>query len=238
MVMLTEAVRRHLFGADGDGRIRAVIPCCADLRRLDTGTGAVKQTRAELSAAERPIMIYVGKFSGWYLEREMVSFFLAARRLNPELLFVILTQSDRSIIQREFARAGVGPDDYRITRAATGDVGRYLVAADFGLSFVKPCFSKISSSPTKIGEYLGAGLPVVSTAGIGDVDQLLKHNGVGVLVSDLRSEAFDEAAQAILAVGRDSASRERCRIVARRELSLEEVGVPRYDALYEAVARA
>ncbi len=47
------------------------------------------------------------------------------------------------------------------------------MAAQLGLSFVRPCPSKVSSSPTKIGEYLAAGLPVISTAGIGDVDELL-----------------------------------------------------------------
>ena len=47
------------------------------------------------------------------------------------------------------------------------------------MSFIKPCLSKLSSSPTKVGEYLAAGLPVISTAGIGDVDDLLtgRNNG-------------------------------------------------------------
>src|SRR5687768_7432269 len=34
----------------------------------------------------------------------------------------------------------------------------YLSAADAGLSFIKSCFSKIASSPTKNAEYLACGL--------------------------------------------------------------------------------
>ena len=128
---------------------------------------------ASSGSATGRVLIYVGKFTGWYMEREMVDFFAAARRLDPTLFFLILTQADRELIRAELARAGIPEADYAITRAAPEQVGAYLAAADLGISFIRRCFSKISSSPTKIGEYLGAGLPVVSSAGIGDVDRLL-----------------------------------------------------------------
>ncbi len=237
MVMLTDAVRRHLFDGTQDGALREVIPCCADVASLNGGTPAREaDVRAELGAGERPIMIYVGKFTGWYLEAEMVDFFAAARKLEPELLFLVLSQSSPEIIERDFARAGIPPADYRVTRSQPAQVGRYLGVAEFGISFVRPCFSKISSSPTKVGEYLAAGLPVVSTAGIGDVDELLEGNRVGVLVRDLEPGAYEAAAREILELAGDAEARERCRSVARAELSLTEVGIPRYDRLYREVA--
>ena len=112
MVMLTEAVRRKLFGAGAGGAIRSVIPCCADLASFNGRTGDVAGARTDLDAGERPILIYVGKFTGWYLEREMVDFFATAARF-PDLLFVVLTQSERAIIEREFARRSIGSEDYR-----------------------------------------------------------------------------------------------------------------------------
>ena len=36
-------------------------------------------------------MAYVGKFTGRYMEREMVEFFAAARRVRPDLFFLTLT---------------------------------------------------------------------------------------------------------------------------------------------------
>jgi glycosyltransferase involved in cell wall biosynthesis len=236
MVMLTEAVRKHLFGASVSRTPRAVIPCCADLASFNGGPESASGIRAALDAGERPIMVYVGKFTGWYLDREMVEFFVAARSVFPHLLFVVLTQSDQSIIEREFTRAGVEPRDYRLEQVEPGEVGRYLAAADFGVSFVRPCASKISSSPTKIGEYLAAGLPVVSTAGIGDVDELLTGPRVGILVRDLAPEVYELAARDTLELVRDPQTRERCRAVAREKLSLEGVGVARYDQLYREVA--
>ena len=123
-----------------------------------------------------------------------------------------------------------------MTRAEPDEVGRYLAAADFGISFIRRCFSKISSSPTKIGEYLGAGLPVVSSAGIGDVDGLLGGGEVGVLVDDFSRAGYESAARAVLALLDDPRTADRCRSVAHRHLSLREVGIPRYDRLYREVA--
>jgi hypothetical protein len=235
VVTLTRAVRPYIF--DGDPPPRShVIPCCADLEAIEARLAQREAVRGELSIEDRMVMIYVGKFTGWYMEREMADFFAAARALEPALFFLVLTQADRDPIERELARAGASSGDFLITRSSPEEVGRYLGAADFGISLIRRCFSKISSSPTKIGEYLGAGIPVLSSAGIGDLDQLLGRERVGVLVDDFSPAGYERAAGEILALTNDPDTRGRCRSVAQRELSLREVGIPRYERLYSEVA--
>ena len=237
VVTLTHAIAPYLLRHARPEAATAVIPCCVDLRRLDTPPDERAATRAELGAEDgAPLMLYVGKFTGWYLEREMAAFLAIARERIPGLGFAVLTQADAGPMLDALREAGVDPARVVITRAAPEDLGRYLAAADLGISFVRPCFSKLSSSPTKIGEYLAAGLPVVSTAGIGDVDALLGGGDAGVLVHDLRPEGLAAAAERVRELLADPDCRERCRALAHRELSLEGVGIPRYDALYRAVA--
>jgi glycosyltransferase involved in cell wall biosynthesis len=236
VVTLTEAVRPHLSEAKAGPETTFVIPCCADVERIEARSPERDAARAELGLGDRPTMVYVGKFTGWYMEREMADLVAVARRSEPELLFLIVTQADPAPMLAELDRCGIGPDDYRILRAEPEEIGRYLAAADIGLSFVKPCFSKISSSPTKIGEYLAAGLPVISTAGIGDVDALLRDNRVGALVGDFSTPAYEAAVDAVRELREDPGTRQRCAAVARQSLSLHEVGIPRYDALYRRVA--
>jgi glycosyltransferase involved in cell wall biosynthesis len=236
VVTLTEAVRPHLSPIGAGPEASFVIPCCADVERIAARAGERGAAREELGLGERPTIVYVGKFTGWYLEPEMADFLAVVRRAVPDLLFLIVTQADPAPILRELEARGFGPDDYRVLRAEPEDIGRCLAAADAGVSFVKPCFSKVSSSPTKIGEYLAAGLPVASTAGIGDVDALLRENRVGALVEELSEEGYEAAAAAIETLREDPDTRERCLKVARKQLSLREVGIPRYDALYRKVA--
>ena len=236
LVTLTEAVRPHLSEAKAGPGTTFVIPCCADVERIAERSRERGAARGELEIGERPTMVYVGKFTGWYMEREMADFLAVARRSQPDLLFLIVTQADPAPMLRELDRNGIAAGDYRVLRAEPEEIGRYLAAADIGLSFVRPCFSKISSSPTKIGEYLAAGLPVVSTAGIGDVDALLRDNRVGALVEDLSTPGYEATVAALRALREDPEIRRRCAATARENLSLREVGIPRYDALYRRLA--
>jgi glycosyltransferase involved in cell wall biosynthesis len=235
MVVLTNKVREYLF-ADHPGPPVEVIPCCADTAAIEAQAGARAETRRELNAGERPMLVYVGKFTGWYMEREMVDFFATAREELPGLLFVVLTQADRAPALAALAARRIDPADFRITSAAPGDIGRYLAAADAGIAFIRPCFSKISSSPTKLGEYLAAGLPVVSGTGIGDVDMLLSADGVGALIEEFGEPAYRAAAQRLKSLIEDDETPDRCRALAQHELSLEDVGIPRYDRMYRRLA--
>ncbi len=231
IVVLTERIRHRLF--NGNGSVHT-IPCCADLRALELASSDRDATRAELGLTDASVMIYVGKFGGWYMAAEMAEFFAVARDAIPDLHFLILTQGDRDEIARQLQLRGV-PGGYTITSVPPDGLGAYLAAADFGISFIRPAPSKASSSPTKIGEYLGAGLPVVCTAGVGDLDALITSD-IGVLVSEHTEAVYRAVLDHSLALLACSETRDRCRAVARRELSLDDVGIPRYRRLYEEVA--
>jgi glycosyltransferase involved in cell wall biosynthesis len=235
MVMLTERVRELLFGSEAS-EAREVIPCCADLKRLDSGRGERGTMRKELGIGDRPVLAYVGKFGGWYLDAEMVEFFATARESMPGLFFLVITQAERSDVAARLARRGIPEADYRVIRVEPERLGPYLAAADFGICFIRRCPSKVSSSPTKVGEYLGAGLPVVSGRGIGDVDDLLGGGDAGVLVDEFSPDGYRRATDAILGLLANPATAERCRVLARRRLSLDLVGIPRYDYLYRLIA--
>lgn len=227
-VVLTERVRRHLWGENPPATVQ-VIPCCADFDRLAPGETDV---RGSLGLADQPLLVYVGKLTGVYMDREMADFFAVARRALPDLVLVVLTQSPPGSILDELRAADVPEAAFRITTAPSEAVGAYLAAADFAICFCHPKPSLIAASPTKIGEYLAAGLPVVSGPDVGDTDAILLRERAGVVVDAFDDAAYERASQAILDLSSDGDVRGRCRAVAERVFSLREVGIPRYDALY------
>jgi glycosyltransferase involved in cell wall biosynthesis len=231
-VVLTNAVREQLWGAQPPDNVH-VIPCCADFARLAPGD---RDVRASLALGDGPLMIYVGKLTGVYMDREMADFFAAARRVRPDLEFLVLTQSPAESIVDELRRADVPEGAYRITSAAADEVGDYLAAADFAICFCHPKPSLVAASPTKIGEYLAAGLPVVSGPRVGDTDTILRQERAGAIVTEFGDASYERAADEMLALAGDPATRERCRDVAERVFSLRGVGIPRYDALYRQIA--
>jgi glycosyltransferase involved in cell wall biosynthesis len=236
LVVLTETIRADLSRADPllarrEGDI-AVIPCCVDLSAPPVPPCTRASRRAERGWSDRRVIVYVGKLGMWYLDAEMARFFAVARGLDPRLHLEVLTPSPADALRAALAASGVPADAFAVRRVPPAEVPAVLAAADAGLSFIKPCFSKRSSSPTKVGEYLAAGLPVVSTAGIGDCDRLLE-GGRGVLLEALDDAGYERAARRLFALIDDPATAQRCRGFAEAELSLADRGAPAYAAVYE-----
>jgi glycosyltransferase involved in cell wall biosynthesis len=118
---------------------------------------------------------------------------------------------------------------------APADVASYLAAADVGLAFIKRCVSKIASSPTKNGEYLACGLPLVINAGVGDSDLLINDWQAGVLIENFGEEDYLKATREIEMMVRDPNIRDNARSVAERVFNLDSIAGERYASLYEKV---
>lgn len=233
-VVLTHQVRRVVFGDETRPDV-FVIPCCADVERIGASRNQREVTRDALGLDSRPVLVYVGKFGGWYMDIEMVDFFAVAREAIPDLHFLVITQADAASIERAFARRAIAPTDYTITGVKHARLGEYLAAADAAVALIRPLPSKVASSPTKIGECLAAGLPVVATD-IGDVKDLLSGSGAGVVVEHFSRDAYEAAARALAALIADESTGDRCAALCRDRLSLRAIGVPRYRALYRHLA--
>jgi len=147
-----------------------------------------------------------------------------------------LTPAKHERIRALMRARGVSEDDYTVLAVALPDVPSYLSASDAGLAFIKPCFSKLASSPTKYAEYLGCGLPLIINAGIGDSDVLITREGVSALVSDFKKSEYEKALIALESFVRDADETSRhSREVAERLFDVSAVGVNRYLRLYENV---
>jgi glycosyltransferase involved in cell wall biosynthesis len=228
LVVLTEAMKRWLLG---QGLLRKdnveVIPCCVDFHRY---------THAASATDDVFEVVYAGSVTGLYLLEEMATFFLQLKKREPRSFFRILTTSSAIEAGERLVRAGLRPQDFWIGSVSPQQVPSYLERASLGLSFRKPTFSQIAASPTKIAEYLAAGLPIVSNAGVGDIDELLELNSVGVLVRDFTATELARAADAALALANDARTRTRCVEVGRVHFDLQTVGGSRYRNVYRRVA--
>jgi glycosyltransferase involved in cell wall biosynthesis len=214
----------------------AVVPCCADLDLFRFDADARAQRRNELGIADSFVVVYSGSIDGWYLTEEMCDFFATLRAQKPHAFFLWLTHGNRERIQKLMADRGVAKEEFAIVSALPSDVPSYLSAADAGLAFIKRCFSKQASSPTKYSEYLGCGLPLVINAGIGDSDALIEDENVGVLIRRFDQEEYMRATAVIEAMTNDLVqTRQRTREVAERLLDVRRVGRERYVELYEQV---
>lgn len=203
-----------------------IIPCCVDLSRY--AGGEEKAGRFEV--------VYAGSVTGLYLLEEMARFFREVRARRPDAFFRVLTRSDAGAASETLRRAGLDDADFHVGGVGAGEVPGVLRRARLGLSFRKPTFSQIAASPTKIPEYLAAGLPVVSNSGIGDTDELLGRERIGVLVREFDREALGRAAAEALKLADEPGVGARCEAAARAHFDLSTVGGPRYRNVYRRLS--
>ena len=236
-VVLTEKAREILFPGraetDEKGRPVEVIPCCVDFKRFRAADETAREElRRELKLEGRRVVVYVGSFGGWYMAEETARFMALAYKQDPKTFALVLTQTPPEPIAARLRELGVPGDSLHVGRVAPAEVPRYLKASDLAVSFIRACYSKLSSSPTKIAEYLAAGLPVVCNAGVGDVDEVIEGDRVGVVLRDFDDESFARALAEVEALRAGGDLTRRARASAARRFDIERVGGAKYRRLY------
>jgi glycosyltransferase involved in cell wall biosynthesis len=87
--------------------------------------------------------------------------------------------------------------------------------------------------PTKIGEFLACGRPVVVNKGLGDMDQFIAEYDAGVVLDgDLQNLA--ESAHKLISLITDPDTPNRCRALAEKHFSMD-TGVENYLDLYSQI---
>lgn len=230
VVVLTDRLARALTQEPNplaEARKISIIPCCVDLSRYPLPDG-----KRPPRTGDAITLVYVGSATGRYFLREMADFFRILRGKATEARLLVVTQSDRAEAERVLESQGLDAGSYSVVRAAPHEVPLRLAEGNIGISFIKPSAALAGASPTKIGEYLAAGLPVVSSHGVGDTDLLLASNEVGLVVTAFDAAAYADAADQVLALLGDAETPMRCRETAERHYSLRNVGEPRYQEIY------
>ena len=213
-----------------------VIPCCADFDHFRLPAPAERQAmRAELGIQpDAKVICYLGSLGTWYMLEDMLHFFAAAASRWGEAHLLLITRDWREEHEALVDSMGLkGLRGFIHVRPATRyEVPGLLGASDVMLSFIKPAYSKMASSPTKLAEAFAMGVPVISNSGIGDVDQMTRDLDAGA-VFDLSDRT------AMLRVADDltvicSKGGQQLRDRARKILGLE-VAEATYCGVYESL---
>jgi glycosyltransferase involved in cell wall biosynthesis len=232
IVVLTEKMRDWLISNRLAERDKIeVIPCCIDISRFG-------EANPESKRSEHFELIYAGAVTGLYMLEEMGRFFISLRSRIPNAFFRILTTSPVAGATATLKRVGLREEEFWIGAVKPEEVPGYLRQAHLGISFRKPSFSQIAASPTKIPEYLAAGLPVISNAGIGDMDSLFDAEEVGVIVQETDDQSLSRSVTQILELMNAQSVFERCRKTAIQHFDLKRIGGERYLRVYEQLNRA
>jgi len=209
-----------------------VIPCCVDLGHFDyTKINDVAREKLKeqlgIHSADK-VLSYLGSLGGWYLTEEMLDFYKTLKTQVPGTRFLFITHDSREGILAKAAERGIESCDI-ITRPAKRDeVPLYLSLSDWSIFFIKDAYSKKASSPTKQGEIMAMGIPIICND-IGDTGFIINSSGAGIVVKELTTEQYTLRISEFK--NKRMLSKEKIREAAALFFDLS-TGVDRYEATY------
>ena len=237
VVVLTERFLEILKKRYRHKKIKfSIIPCAVDTDRFKPKECKDVRLTEKLGIRDKFVITYTGSLGTWYMFREMLDFFKVALKLVKNAHFLILTQTDRSYAINAIKQNDLDMKHITVDTTSYDSMPYYLSVCDMGIFFIKPVFSKLSSSPVKFAEYLSNGLPVVINSGIGDTGSLVKYHSLGSVVDDFNEESYAKAIKAVTGMLKTErgALKARCRRVAEKELSLN-MATEKYGKIYERI---
>ena len=211
-----------------------VIPCCADMAHFSLTDAAQRESaKDKLGVKGNQLLVsYLGSVGTWYMLDEMLEFFKQLKQKYPQAKFLFLTHTDRQVIDGRIAALGLNGEDFIVMQASRKEVPVLVKASDINISFIRPVYSKISSSPTKLGEVLSMGIPVICNSGVGDVKEIVEKTDAGFVVDGCTEKEFAAAIEAIPALlQKDPAAIRK----GAKEIYDLEIGIERYAESYKQV---
>jgi glycosyltransferase involved in cell wall biosynthesis len=213
-----------------------VIPCCADLSHFDfnkTNKSELEKLRNEMGIIESDFVLsYLGSVGTWYMPEEMLLFFKSLKVSRENAKFLFITRDNPTELLSLASKIGINTSDLIIRPADREEVPLLIALSQASLFFIKPVFSKKASSPTKLAELLGMGVPVICNSNVGDIDKFVPENNLGILISELNQTGFEQAITQIDKILKiDSV---HLRSIAQELFSLQ-TGSERYLKIYKTL---
>ncbi|MBK6384547.1 MAG: glycosyltransferase [Chitinophagaceae bacterium] len=194
IISLTERGKEELIAAYAipAGKI-SVIPCCADLEHFDYHKVDLQEMEALKSKlgvnATDKVISYLGSLGGWYLTDEMLDFFKVLKAAVPKARFLFITHDAKELIIRKAVQKNIQPADIIVQPASRKEVPLLLSLSNWSIFFIKDAYSKKASSPTKQGEIMAMGIPILCND-IGDTGRIVKESGVGIIIHDYTYKSY------------------------------------------------
>jgi glycosyltransferase involved in cell wall biosynthesis len=190
-------------------------PTCVDIRTFGGARDDVART----------FFTYVGSGAPWQGLDLLAPIWAAIADLDPNVRFRVVSRDERT----STLASAVPADRVQVLAGSAPEIARMLWEAELAFLVRSPDIVNETSFPTKFGEYVAAGVPVVSTDVGWEIADIIRRTGCGLIVDCSRAPRavarevleFRDRARA------DPAVRQGCREAARaldRERWVSELG--------------
>jgi glycosyltransferase involved in cell wall biosynthesis len=200
MVSLTYNGKDEIISWQGFEHLRnkiEVIPCCADLdkfnpEKIDLLKRNALKTELNLSDIDF-VLGYVGSIGTWYMLNEMLAFFKVLLTSKPNAIFLFVSGENPETIFSKAIEMGIQKENIRVKSVFHHEVATCISLFTASIFFIRPTYSKKASSPTKQGELMAMGVPVICNSGVGDTERIVREFHSGIVIDEFNEKSFELA---------------------------------------------
>ena len=231
IVSLTEAAVKEIktFPALDPNRLEfEVIRTCTNL--------SLFKPSISLSNSEKKpsfTLGYVGSISLWYLFDEVLQFFKILQERVPNSVLHITNRNEHKEIRNFLENYSFTNESIILESVQHDKVAHSMSSMDAGIFFIQTFYSKIASSPTKLGEFLALGLPCVTNSGVGDMTSIIEEKKTGVILSNFSKDSLSKGVDNLLTLKEDDELSKRCIESSEKYFSLDN-GAKQYNKIYSS----
>ncbi len=232
IITLTENAKKHIETHFLTKNNFQVVPCAVDLNHFNPNSLDLQlmdelKSKWGISSTDY-VLSYVGSLGTRYRLKEMLAFFKELKNIQPNAKFLFITKSDTSEIKVLSDGLGIDYSAIIVDSCSYADIPNYIAVSQASIFFIVTSFSGKAVSPTKQGEIMSLGLPIVCNADLGDSDTILNETNTGVVVNNYTNESLKRAATDLINF---NAAPDKIQSVASTYFSLEKA-VERYHTVY------
>lgn len=203
----------------------SVITTCVDLNKFIT---------RDIESSPKKLGTMGTVMSGWY---HLDWFFLTLQtqmKKDKSAVFKIVTRDSEQILREIALQYGIENSKLEIISSSPDDISNNIANMKAGLLYFTAGISKLGSAPTRMGEFLACGIPVIGNRGVGDMADLIERYKVGVVIEDGSQISIDNALASLDVLYQDKDLATRCRNAAETYFSADS-GAEKYRKIYHQI---
>jgi glycosyltransferase involved in cell wall biosynthesis len=201
----------------------SVIPCATE-STFEIDHGRREVLRREYGLSGKRVFCYVGSAAPYQRVERMCHLFGEILRLFPDSFFLAFSHH-RDVFLSYLKDLEINPSNYKLASVDHDKILDLLQIGDIGLLLRDDSIVNRVASPTKFAEYCLSGLPIITTAFVGDFSELVKQYRLGWII-DLANLNADSSLTAFINEVQENRLEyaKRCSSFAKEHISWEVYG--------------
>lgn len=203
------------------------ITTCVDLERFQSLNSLSKEKKLGTMGTV---------ISGWYKLDWLFRTFKIQLQLDSNSEFKIVTRDSVEYLRKLASKYDIHESKLEIISSEPKDIAYNISDLKVGLLYFTQGISKIGSAPTRMGEFLACGIPVIGNRGVGDMAQIIEDFNVGVVLESDDDESILKALIKLDKLYEDENLIKRCQDTAATYFSVEK-GSEKYRQIYKKIVK-